>query len=66
MSSQKPSRNLRGKKTEPSSDLSRHYREIGIKAVASATGDTRHRARSSTAAEGKHETKHRTKEDTDE
>jgi hypothetical protein len=47
-------------------DLSNHYHEIGIRAVASATHNARHRGRSSTAAESKHETKYRTEEDTDE
>jgi hypothetical protein len=37
MSSKKEPRTLHGNKTEPSCDLSRHYREIGIKAVAAAS-----------------------------
>ncbi len=38
MSSKKQTRNLHGNnKTEQKSGLSRHYREIGIKAVAAAT-----------------------------
>ena len=37
MSSKKQPRSLHGKKTEQKSGLSRHYREIGIKAVAAAT-----------------------------
>jgi hypothetical protein len=36
MSSKKQTRSLHGNKTEPHSDLSHHYREIGIKAVAAA------------------------------
>ena len=37
MSSKKQPRSLDGNKTERKSGLSRHYREIGIKAVAAAT-----------------------------
>jgi hypothetical protein len=37
MSSKKQLRSLHGNKTEEKSGLSRHYREIGIKAVAAAT-----------------------------
>ena len=37
MSSKKQSRNLHGGKVDQKSGLSRHYREIGIKAVAAAT-----------------------------
>jgi hypothetical protein len=37
MSSKKQPRSLHGNKTEQKSGLSRHYREIGIKAVAAAT-----------------------------
>ena len=37
MSSKKQTRNLHGKETEQKSGLSRHYREIGIKAVVAAT-----------------------------
>jgi hypothetical protein len=37
MSSKKQPRSLHGNKTEPKYGLSRHYREIGIKAVAAAT-----------------------------
>ena len=37
MSSKKQPPNLHGNKTEQKSGLSRHYREIGIKAVAAAT-----------------------------
>jgi alkylhydroperoxidase/carboxymuconolactone decarboxylase family protein YurZ len=37
MSSKKQPRSLYGNKTERKSGLSRHYREIGIKAVAAAT-----------------------------
>jgi len=36
-SSKKQTRSLHGNKTEQKSGLSRHYREIGIKAVAAAT-----------------------------
>jgi len=70
VSSKKPTRNLHGKKTEPSSDLSWHYREIGIKAVAAATHNAPHRHISTAAAESNRETENRTenrtKEDTDE
>lgn len=37
MSSKNPTRSLHGNKTKPRSDLARHYRDIGIKAVAAAT-----------------------------
>jgi len=37
MASKKQPRSLRGNETEQRSGLSRHYREIGIKAVAAAT-----------------------------
>ena len=37
MSSKKQSRSLHGDKADEKSGLSRHYREIGIKAVAAAT-----------------------------
>jgi len=37
MSSKKQPRSLHGNETEQKSGLSRHYREIGIKAVAAAT-----------------------------
>jgi hypothetical protein len=37
MSSKKQPPNLHGNKAEQKSGLSRHYREIGIKAVAAAT-----------------------------
>jgi hypothetical protein len=37
MSSKKQPRNLHSNKTERKSGLSRHYRQIGIKAVAAAT-----------------------------
>ena len=37
MSSKKQPRILHGNKTERKSGLTRHYREIGIKAVAAAT-----------------------------
>ena len=37
MSSKKQPPNLHGNKTDQKSGLSRHYREIGIKAVAAAT-----------------------------
>ena len=37
MSSKKQPPNLHGNKTEQKSGLSRHYREIGINAVAAAT-----------------------------
>jgi hypothetical protein len=37
MSSKKQTRSMYGGKTEQKSGLSRHYREIGIKAVAAAT-----------------------------
>ena len=37
MSSKKQSRSLYGSKAEQKFGLSRHYREIGIKAVAAAT-----------------------------
>ena len=37
MSSKKQLRSLYGNKTERKSGLTRHYREIGIKAVAAAT-----------------------------
>jgi len=37
MSSKKQSRNLRRNKADQKSGLSRHYHEIGIKAVAAAT-----------------------------
>jgi hypothetical protein len=40
MSSKKQPRNLYSNKTEQKSGLSRHYRQIGIKAVAAATGKT--------------------------
>jgi hypothetical protein len=67
MSSRKPRRNLRaklaGKRPELCPDLSRHYRTIGIKAIAAST----HRgSRSTTAAERKHETENRAKQETDE
>jgi hypothetical protein len=47
MSSKKQPRSLHGKKTEQKPGLSRHYREIGIKAVAAATrqGSTSPRVR---------------------
>jgi hypothetical protein len=38
MSSKKQLRNLYSNKTEQKSGLSRHYRQIGIKAVAAAIG----------------------------
>jgi hypothetical protein len=37
MSSKKQTKSVHGKKTEQQSGLSRHYRAIGIKAVAAAT-----------------------------
>jgi hypothetical protein len=37
MSSKNQTRSLHGNKTKPRSDLARHYRDIGIKAVAAAT-----------------------------
>jgi hypothetical protein len=37
MSSKNETRSLHGNKTKPRSDLARHYRDIGIKAVAAAT-----------------------------
>jgi len=37
MTSKKQTRSVHGDKTEQKSGLSRHYREIGIKAVAAAT-----------------------------
>jgi hypothetical protein len=37
MSSKKQPQSVHGNKTEQKSGLSRHYREIGIKAVAAAT-----------------------------
>jgi hypothetical protein len=37
MSSKRQLRSLHGNKTKQKSGLSRHYREIGIKAVAAAT-----------------------------
>lgn len=36
MSSKNQTRNLQGNKTKSHSDLARHYREIGIKAVTAA------------------------------
>jgi len=36
MSSKKQTRKLHGNRTEPDADISRYYREIGIKAVAAA------------------------------
>src|SRR5690348_6586870 len=54
---------------EPSSDLSRHYRQIGIKAVAVASAKTnkgpRRRHDAQTAANRKEKTNHE-KEDSDE
>ena len=38
MSSKNQTRSLHGNKTKSHFDLSRHYREIGIKAVAAAHG----------------------------
>jgi hypothetical protein len=40
MLSKKQTRNLQGDKTEQKAGLSRHYREIGIKAVAAAMRST--------------------------
>ncbi len=37
MSSKNQTRSVHGNKTNPESDLARHYRDIGIKAVAAAT-----------------------------
>jgi hypothetical protein len=36
MSSKNQTRNLHGNKTKSQSDLARHYREVGIKAVTAA------------------------------
>jgi hypothetical protein len=67
VSSKKQTRKLHGKKTEPGSDLSRHYREIGIKAVAAAARNAPHRGSGSAAdAESNREKENRTNEDTDE
>jgi len=50
----------KSKKQEHSSDLSRHYREIGIKAVSSAAAGNSPKRRK------RRENENRTKEDTDE
>jgi hypothetical protein len=43
MSSKKQTQSLHSNKTEQKSGLSRHYRAIGIKAVAAATRNEEHR-----------------------
>jgi hypothetical protein len=63
MSSKNQTRNLHGNKTKPPSDLSRHYREIGIKAVAAAARNASHRGSRST---NNREKENRIEEETDE
>ena len=52
MSSKKQARNLYSNKTEQKSGLSRHYRQIGIKAVAAATRKKEQRPATNTRLDG--------------
>jgi hypothetical protein len=66
MSSKRQTLSLHGNKTEPHSDLSRHYREIGIKSVAAATRKKSNAPHQSGAVERKREKRNHTRENTNE
>lgn len=60
------SKPVSGNNKEPSSDLSRHYRQIGIKAVAAASAKTTKRPHDAPITANRKEKTNHEKEDSDE